>query len=414
MKRSAQTPVPVMPPAAAGPARRRVAVLLQLYQNYDQGILRGISAYARECGNWSLYVEEEQYHWLPDFREWNGDGYIVNYDHPVLARAVRRLDKPVVGLGGGGGWYDSASGIPYVTTDNAAIGRLAAEHLLDCGLKHFAFCGYPPTRTNVWLVGRQRAFMTRLAEAGFGCTVFCGRYATGRHWNRMQRELQAWLRTLPKPIGIMGCYDWRARHVLEACHALGLRVPDDIALIGVDNDLILCELTDPPLSSIEQGRFGIGYTAAAALDRLMSGHRPERSFYCIPPVGLVSRQSTNLLAVDDATVATALRLIRDSANRDMQVDTVARQVGCSRVTLDNRFKKAIGRTADTEIRRVRLASALELLVRTDLPLSEVARKAGFADQQYLSVVVRKATSRTPMQYRREHQLQRALHVAQLP
>lgn len=385
------------------PPKRNVALLLQLYQNFDQGVLRGIVTYARECGRWSLYVEEEAVHWLPDMRDWKGDGFIVNFDEPRFARAIRGIGKPVVALGGGKGWHDPRSRIPYVATDDEAIGRLAAEHLLGCGLRHFAFCGYAPTRTNAWVTSRCRAFRDRLARAGFDCLVFNGRYTNARHWIRIQKELVAWVRTLPLPIGLMGCYDWRARHVLEACHTAGLRVPDDVALIGVDNDRILCELTDPPLSSVEQGRFNIGHAAAALLDKMMDGDRPRTLRQCIPPVGLVARQSTNLLAVEDPEIATALRLIREEACAGLQADTVAERAGCSRSTLDHRFKKVVGRPVDAEIRRVRAARAEELLAGTDLPLREVARQAGLGSEQYLSAVVRKKTGVTPARYRRTHQ-----------
>jgi LacI family transcriptional regulator len=384
--------------------RRKVALLLQMFQNFDQGIVRGIVTYARECKSWSIYVEEEQYHWLPNMGDWDGDGVIVNFDNGRLAEAVCEMRIPIVGVGGGRGWFDPSSGIPYVATDDTTIGQLAAEHLLSCGLRHFAFCGYPPTRTNIWIANRCRAFRQRLAQEGFDCHVFNGHYSTARQWNRIQQELVAWVCTLPKPVGLMGCYDWRARHVLEACQLIGLRVPDDVALIGVDNDSMLCELTDPPLSSVEQGRYGIGYTAASLLDKMMNGHRPKKNRYSIPPVGVVPRQSTNLLAVEDPRLANALRLIREQACRGLQADRVAEQIGLSRSTLDTRLKKVIGRTLDLEIRRVRIAQAEELLARTNRPLREVAREAGFGNEQYLSAVVRKETGMTPSQYRRSHQL----------
>ena len=245
--------------------RRKVAVILQLWQNFDRGILQGIASYVREGHDWSVFVEEVEHQRIPDFKAWDGDGLIVNFDNPHVVRALRGVDKPIVAVGGGGGWHDPASGVPYVATDDVTIGRLAAEHLMDCSLRNFAFCGYPKNRTNVWMMNRKQGFTERLAKAGFSCHCFHGRHTTATHWQDVLSELSAWLRKLPLPVGIMGCYDYRARHVLEACKALGLRVPDDVALIGVDNDII-CELADPPLSSIEQGRSRIGYSAAATLE----------------------------------------------------------------------------------------------------------------------------------------------------
>lgn len=381
--------------------RRKVAVILQLWQNFDRGILQGIAAYVRERRDWSVFVEEVEHQRIPDFKAWNGDGLIVNFDNPSVVRALRGVDKPIVAVGGGRGWHDPESGIPYVATDDETIGRLAAEHLIDCGLRHFAFCGYPETRTNIWMINRKSGFTHRLAEAGFDCHAFHGKHSTATRWERVLRELAAWLRALPLPVGLMGCYDYRARHVLEACNRVGLRVPDDVAVIGVDNDVV-CELADPPLSSIEQGKFRIGYTAASTLDLLMSGTNRVERREVIAPVGLVPRQSTDILCVADQALATALRMIRERACHGLQASEVAAQVGLSRNTLDKRCKAQLGRSLDLEIRRVRMGCAKDLLARTTLPLREIARKAGFGSEQYLSSVFSKSVGCRPSQYRTNH------------
>ncbi len=383
--------------------RRKVAIMLQLWQNYDRSILRGIGAYVRERHNWLVFVEEVEHQRIPDLSEWKGDGLIVNFDNHSIANHVQGITKPIVGVGGGHGWYEEGSGIPYVTTDNVAIGRMAAGHLIERGLTRFAFCGYPRTRTNVWVTGRLEGFRQRLAEAGFECQVFNGRYRTAVHYSNIQRELVAWLRTLPTPIGLMGCYDYRARHVMEACKLAGLRVPDDVAVIGVDNDAV-CDLCDPPLTSVEQGCFQIGYTAASVLDDMMSGRKPKLLRHVIPPVGLVTRASTDLIYVADPAMADAMRWIREEACRGLQVDTLAERMRISRSTLDNRFKKLIGRTADQEIRRVRLDRAKDLLSRTHLPIREVARQAGYGTEQYLHAVLRQDCGATPARYRMTHRL----------
>lgn len=382
-------------------SNRKIAVILKLWQNFDRGILQGIAAYACEHRRWSVFVEECQEQRIPNLHEWDGDGLIVNFDDRNIVRALTGIRQKVVAVGGGKGWHDPASGIPYVATDDLTIGRLAAEHLLDRGLKQFAFCGYPPTRTNVWMRGRAEGFAKRLAEAGYSCRMFAGRYGGGQHWERLQSELVAWLRRLPTPIGLLGCYDYRARHVLEACKRAGLRVPEDVAVIGVDNDVV-CDLTDPPLTSVEQGRFQIGYTAAKVLDRLMAGGAARPLRYVIPPVGLVCRQSTDLLYVADRRVAEALRIIREQACHGLQAQAVAGLVQCSRSTLDKQFRQSLGWPVDQEIRRVRLARARELLARTDLPLRAVAREAGYANEQYLSAVIRKELRCTPFAYRQNH------------
>jgi len=381
--------------------QKRVAIILQLWQNYDRGILQGIAAYVREHRTWSVFVEEDEHQRIPIMNEWDGDGLIVNFDSQRVAKAIQRINKPIVGLGGGYGWHSLRSSVPYIATDDLSIGKLAAEHLLECGLKHFAFCGYSPTRTNGWVAGRARAFIERLASQGHRCYIFKGHHTAPEHWERLQAELIAWLRKLPTPVGIMGCYDYRARHVLEACKAAGIRVPEEVAVIGVDNDAV-CELADPPLSSIGQGRFQIGYTAAHLLDEMMAGRKPRQKKIVIPPVGVFSRQSTDLLCVADHKVSHALRIVREQACGRLQAEDVAHQLKISRSTLDKRFKRSIGRTVDREIRRVRLTRATELLARTNLPLRNVARESGYGNEQYLSAVMRAAFHCTPMQYRYKH------------
>lgn len=387
--------------AAGMRPRKKVAVILQLWQNYDRGILQGIAGYVRETRNWSVFVEEVEHQRIPDFKAWDGDGLIVNFDNPAVVRGLRGVKKPVIAVGGGKGWYDPMAGVPYVATDDETIGRMAAEHLLGLGLRHFAFCGYPPSRTNVWVAGRKKGFTARIASAGYKCASFQGRFSTAVHWELVLRELAEWLGTLPLPVGIMGCYDYRARHVLEACKLVGLRVPDDVAVIGVDNDAV-CELADPPLTSIEQGRFQIGYHAAASLDALLNGDEAVPPLRLIEPVGLVSRQSTDIVYVSDPVLARALGLIREHACQGLDVENLCRTLGVSRGTLDKRCKAAIGRPVDQEIRRVKLGRACELLSRTKLPLRIVAKQAGFGSEQYLSAVFAKQIGTSPATYRRDH------------
>jgi len=379
---------------------RHVAVIVDAARPYDRKIIRGVAAYGKEAGNWSLYVEEDPLEKLPDLRTWRGQGIVANFDDRKVAAAVRGLRVPVVGVGGGYGWYDPATRIPYFLVDNAAIARQAAEHLLDCGFRHLAYCGYPCTRINRWSEERARAFHDRAAEAGCPCSVYTGRHETARNWPELQRGLTTWLRTLEKPLGLMACNDVRARHVLEACRTLGLRVPDDVAVIGVDNDEMICDLTDPPLSSVEQGAQRMGYQAAALLDRLMSGKTTRQLRFVVEPEGVVPRRSTDTLAIDDPEVALAMRFIRDRACEGIHIDDVVGAVGPSRSTVERRFKAVVGRTIHAEIDRVRLERARELITTTDLPLKRVATLAGFKYVQYLTKLFRERLGQTPAAFRK--------------
>jgi LacI family transcriptional regulator len=385
-------------PAATGPL---VAVVVDPALPYDREIAKGVAQYAREAGDWRLYVEEEQGRRLPDFAAWSGQGIIASFDELPVARAVVAAGLPLVAVGGGGGAYAPESGIPYVATDNAAIATAAAEHLLERALQHFGFYGLRPSPASVWSDARAAAFERAIAKAGRTSAVFLARHDS-THWERLQEELAAWLAALPKPVGIMACDDVRARHVLEACRSLGLRVPHDVAVIGVDDDEFVCELSDPPLSSVAQAARKIGHEAARLLDRLM---RPERTsepdtsavplHTVVPPIGVVARRSTDTLAVEDPAVARVIRTIRERACEPLAIAELVAASGLSRWQVEARFRRLVGRSIRDDILEVRLAEARRLVTTTDLPLKVVAPRAGFRSIAYMTTVFRRHFRTTP-------------------
>ncbi len=397
------------------PAAPLVAVILDAARPYDRLIIAGVATFARERTQWSLYVEEDPLQKLPDLARWHGQGIIANFDDRRVATAIRGLDIPVVGVGGGYGWHEASSGIPYIYTDNQVIGRLGAEHLLACGFKTLAFCGYPRTATSGWSEERSAAFAQACGRAKRPCHPFAGRHGNARRWADLQGELTHWLSQLPKPLGLMACNDVRARHVLEACRTLGLRVPHDVAVLGVDNDEMVCELTDPPLSSVDQAARRIGYEAAAALDRLMQpaqeastgrGHRsqPHRSQagtqrIVVPPIGVVARASTDTLATSDPAVVETLHALRRTPWMRPAVEALAAAVGLSRTSLESRFKAAVGRSLHEEYVRLRLAATRRLITGSDLPLKTVAARTGFPSVQYMTTFLRRHTGLTPARLR---------------
>lgn len=385
-----------VPGASAPPL---VAVILDAARAYDRLIIGGVARYAHEHGRWSLYVEEDPLEKLPDLKRWHGQGVIANFDDRRVAGAIQGLSIPVVGVGGGYGWYDAASGVPYVYTDNEAIGRLGAEHLLSCGFDHLAFCGTPKTVIAGWSTERAAAFKATAEAQGRSCHLFTGRVGAARRWEELQAEMRAWLAGLPKPIGVMACNDVRARHVLEACRGASLRVPQDVAVIGVDNDEMICALTDPPLSSIDQSARRIGYEAAAMLDRLMLGAMVPERRVVVPPIGVVPRSSTDTLATADAEVAQTLQSLRSDPWHRPRIDELAATAGVSRSTLEHRFRAAVGRSIHEEHVRLRLAGTRKLIVETDLPLKAVAMRAGFPSLQYMTTFVRRHAGVTPARLR---------------
>lgn len=383
---------------AAGPL---VAVVVDPSLPYDRELAKGVAQYAREVGDWRLYVEEEQARRLPDFTNWSGQGIIASFDEPHVARAVVAAGLPVVAVGGGGGAYSPASGIPYVATDNETIAILAAEHLLERALQHFGYYGLRPAPATVWSDARAAVFQRTISEAGRESAVLLARHDSIR-WERLQEELAAWLAALPKPVGIMACDDVRARHVLEACRSLGLRVPHDVAVIGVDDDEFVCELSDPPLSSVAQAARKIGHEAARILDRLM---RPERTSHrgrpavpirtVVPPVGVAARRSTDTLAVEDPVVARVIRTIRERACEPLAIAELVAASGLSRWQVEERFRRLVGRSIRDDLLEVRLAEARRLVTTTDLPLKVVAPRAGFRSIAYMTTVFRRHFRTTP-------------------
>ena len=244
------------------------------------------------------------------------------------------------------------------------------------------------------------AFTQACAAAGRDCRVFSGRHGTARRWREVQRELAGWIAGLPMPVGLMACNDVRARHVLEACRALGLRVPVDVAVLGVDNDEMICELTDPPLSSIDQSARRIGYEAAAMLARLM--WRPPRRVsrqVVMPPIGVIARASTDTMATREEVVVMVLVRLRDDPWRKPDVAALAAEACVSRSTLEQRFRAVVGRSIHEEFVRQRVVALRRLIAGTELPLKMIAVRARFPSVQYMTTFLQRHTGLTPARLR---------------
>jgi LacI family transcriptional regulator len=378
--------------------RPDVALLIETSNAYARGLLRGIRAYIREHRSWSIYLGEHRRgepapHWL---QRWHGDGIIARIENAAIAEAVVASGIPAVDV-------SAARHVPnllYVETDDAAIARLAADHLLGRGFRHFAYCGDPAFNWSNW---REEHFQQRITQAGFDCHLYQPSWNRGgtAPWDREREDLAGWIRTLPRPVGVMACYDIRGREVLDVCRQLGISVPDEVALIGVDNDELICDLADPPLSSVIPDTQRTGYEAARLLDLLMAGQSELPLAHLIPPLGIAVRSSTDVLATDDADVSAAVRFIRAHASEGIKVEDVLRAVPLSRRVLESRFEKLLGRTPHEEITRVQVERVKELLAETDLSLAAVAHRAGYKHVEYMSVVFKRETGLPPSEYRRQ-------------
>ncbi|QDV62414.1 AraC family transcriptional regulator [Crateriforma conspicua] len=378
--------------------RRSVALLIETSNSYSRGVLEGIVDYVRKHERWAIYLPEQERGgkpppWLP---RWNGDGIIARIENDAIADALRRKKIPVVDVSAA----RQLPNIPWVETDDTAIAAMAIRHLADRGFRHLAFCGDPGFNWSNW----RREQFNRLANEH---DIIAHTYDTLSRtdpkysWNREKRGLAAWLKKLPRPVGILACYDIQAQKVLEVCREIGIAVPEQAAVLGVDNDLLLCELADPPLSSIICNTRRTGYEAAAMLDQMMAGADFESKRVLIPPLGIQTRQSTDVLAIDDPDIAAALRYIRENALDGINVADVVRHVPLSRRVLESRFQKMLGRTPHEEITRLKIDRIKELLTDTDLSLAQIAVRTGFEHDEYMCVFFRKAVGVPPGKYRQQ-------------
>lgn len=297
----------------------------------------------------------------------------------------------------------SAAGVASVCLDEAAIARMALQHLHDTGLRQFSTFRFDEAP---FAIARERAFVAH--ARALGATVLPG-------WGRegvspeerveVPRAMLEWLRQLPKPCGIFTCTDGWARTVARYALAADIRVPEDIALVGADNDVLECELMSPPLSSVAIPWYEVGQNAAALAELALSGETIRGQRVCLGPLGVVARRSSDVFAVSDPIVAEAVRWIRANAQRRLTVSMVKRAVGGGQKRLERRFRAALNRTVYDEIRRAHVDVAKGLLQSTDMPLIDVARQSGFSNAALLNVAFRREAGMPPGLYRRRVQLE---------
>ncbi|HRK31774.1 MAG TPA: substrate-binding domain-containing protein [Tepidisphaeraceae bacterium] len=363
------------------PSRRRVrvGVIVNNVGGYSRGVVRGIASFAFSRA-WVCRVEG-----INDSRILNNlkdyDGLIVQAATPTQARALSRASIPAVNV-------SSAlplKQVPSVVSDDRLVGRVAADYLLRRGFRHFAYFS-PDNRSFAKL--RHEGLSQRLSEVSQSAELA-----------RDEPALRAILRRRREPIAIMGCNDRAGLTALDLCSQLGVKVPDEAAILGVDNDEMMQSLAFPGLSTVDTARQRIGFEAAAMLEQLIDRKPPTSNLVFVPPVGVITRQSTDTTAIADGDVAEALRFIERHAGRPIGVTDVTRELPLSRRQLERRFRQIVGRSVLDEIRRCRIERAQQLLVNTELTLKQVAIASGFASTSYLSVVFHKRVGVTPMQYR---------------
>jgi LacI family transcriptional regulator len=363
---------------------------------YGRGVVEGIARYALEHGPWSVQFEARAIDSLPPkwLKNWRGDGIISRTVSLKAARMLKATHRPLVEMLG-----SPKFGLAQVRGDFEAMARVASEHFLGGGLRQFAYFTCEET---YFTKAHGDPFRAAVEAHGHACLVYPAPSTREivQHWDERQRpSVLRWLRSLPRPIGVYTSGDTHAVRLLDCCRELDIAVPEEMAILGVGNDPVICETLRPTLSSIDLDPRRIGYEAARLLDRKMAGKRADETIW-VPPSHIAVRQSTDLLAIDDPDMADAMRFIREFACAGIDVASVAEKVGLSLSVLERRFRKFLGRTPKSEILRVQIAHAQQLLAETDISCESVARKCGFRSQTYFTMAFRREVGMTPKAYRR--------------
>jgi len=373
-------------------SRKNVALIVETSGVYGREILKGIARYRNTHEPWSVFLDERELNTPPPewLLNWDGDGVICRSTTPELAVGLRTKGLATVDLNDRHGDL----GLPRVSSDMAAIGRIAARHLFDRDFLRIAYCGF---EGEPWCEAR----LAGVSEVVTPVSVFRTPWRGLREhaWEEERNRICEWLQELPRPLGVVACNDVRGHHVLDACKTVGLSVPEEVAVIGVDNASTFCALCDPPLSSVVPDAEGIGYQAAALLDRSMRGVAVDGRTISVGPKGIVTRESTDSVAISDPVVARARRFIRENSRSGIEVSDVLAWSGVSRSTLERRFRAALGCSPHDEITRSRIARVKVLLRDTTRSVRQIAEDAGFDHPEYLMVQFKRETGQTPTEWR---------------
>ena len=364
----------------------------------DRELARGISRYGRlqSSTRWSFYGQpsERDKTTFPKLKNWGAHGIIAHNPTPKHAESIINSGLPAVIRG------IKVPGCPHISSDSMAMSDMAVKHFLERRFHTFAYCGFD---SEEWSQIRKGCFVEELAKAGYEVHIFNQPRSRSRYiWDKEQAILAKWLKNLPKPIALFACNDDRARHVIEACKIASIYVPEEIAILGVDNDEYVCDLSDPPISSLAVNSERAGFTAAKLLDQMISTGKPCNDEIVVSPTHIVTRQSTNILAIQDQEVAIAINFIRNNARKLIQVNDVVESGHLSRRVLEKRFRTYLKRSILEEINQTHAWQIAQMLVETNLTITEIAINTGNPSAKHLARSFRKIMGMTPLEYRKKY------------
>lgn len=383
-------------PASAQRRAPRVALLIETTRSYTRELLAGVRSYVAAHGPWSTYLELRALDSSPPtwLKDWDGDGILTRTFSAETSRLVAATGLPAVELRS----THFAGGRPFVGCDNEDIGRMVAEHFYERGFRHFAAYSQ---RNEQFFVERVANFKKVVRSYGHRCLELPEDHPERvPDWEQSQARLIRWIAQLPKPVGIFASTDQLGVRLLEACQTAGVAVPEEVAVVGAENEETLCSFTTPPLSSVRYDGHAVGFAAAELLDRLMRGQSARTKPVLLAPKGIEVRGSSGERVLRDRLVARAVALIREGATRGLDVNELAAQLGASRSTLDRRMKAALKRTPKDEILRVRFREVERLLRETNLTIDLIAEQTGFTHSHYLQAAFKARTKLTPGKFRR--------------
>ena len=383
---------------------RKVALLIDRSFGYGQDIILGVSRYSSLHSDWELYVPPPDYldrrmrshrmSNLPWFKECKPDGVIMLEDlksnEGVIETGVSAVLANVP---------EKNSGLPHIKIDNHAIGKMAVEYFVNRGFKSLVHCGLG---YYLWATQRYEGFSAATEQFGLKAYTYNMPKSRRKFPSIKERDLIAdWLKTLPKPIGLFACNDDMGKMVADACKKAGILVPEEIAILGVDNDEVVCMTSNPPLSSICLTTQKCAYEAAVLLDKIMNNKKIENKEITIIPTHVITRQSTNIMAIENQQIARAVQFIRQNPKNPIQVNDVVREIDMPRRTMEKYFRSVLGRSVHDEIARVRVENISQMLAETSMTISQIAKEFGFSDATHLTRFFREKKGLTPLAHRKQ-------------
>jgi LacI family transcriptional regulator len=396
------------------PKRFKVAFVVPGLGSNARALLKGVSRYSRIHTSWHLRISTDKLERvLPKLRQIGVDGAFVAFTSGKEVQEVVETGLPTIALQ----CRNIPKVVPYVTGNSYAGGRMAAEHLLERGFKNFA---YYSLNSLFWSRQRMESFCSRISEAGYTTSVYKlnlyrkpSQQGTvgythdwqGRTWMKEQDDLIRWVKSLPKPVGLMACDDGVAYDIIEAADEAGIHIPEEMAVIGLYNDEAICSVANPTLSSIAVDLEQAGYNAAELLEELMSGRKKmEGQVIRVEPTHVVARQSTDTLAINDRDVANALYYIRQHFNSPIQVGDVVEATGASRRSLEIRFREFVKRSIMEEIMRVRIEHICVMLIESEMSMERISETSAFESTSHMIQVFKQNKGMTPLAFRKLHRV----------